>query len=74
MAKDRKQRGLGEYSFGSTIPSRELFRQRGYRSFIKQRGYNVLMHPRQRGEGIGSIFRSFIRIAKPLFRKGIAYA
>ena len=92
MARRKKrvrQNGYGEHSYGSTVPSRELFRQRGYQSrrelfrqrgyqtLFKQRGYNpsrLIQYPKQQGRGIGSLFRSFIRIAKPLVKKSLIHA
>ena len=75
--------GLGEYSFNSKVPARELFRQRGYGKFIRQRGYGTLIsqrgysvynHPTHQGAGIGYLFRCFIKLAKPLLRKGVQLA
>lgn len=75
--------GNGEYSYGSKVPSRHILkqngkgayiRQRGYGPYIAQRGYGQYQFPNQHGAGIGSLFRSFIRIAKPLLSRGIQLA
>ena len=46
--------------------------------YISQRGYGELYpyirFPRQRGKGLGSIFRGFLRLVKPLVKTGIRVA
>ena len=46
--------------------------------YISQRGYGELYpyirFPRQRGKGLGSIFRGFLRLVKPLVKTGIRAA
>ena len=46
--------------------------------YISQRGYGELSpyirYPRQRGKGLGSIFRGFLRLVKPLVKTGIRVA
>ena len=61
-----RQRGYGR-----------MVRQRGYGGarLVRQRGYgNRIIYPLQRGDGIGSIFRSFFRLAKPLIKSGLKIA
>ena len=45
--------------------------------YISQRGYGVypyIRFPKQRGKGLGSIFRGFLRLVKPLVSSGIRVA
>ena len=65
-----RQRGYGEYSYESKIVP--LIRQRGYGEYSY--GSKIKTRPlfyRQRGRGIGSIFRTFLRMAKPLIYSGL---
>ena len=41
--------------------------------YVPQRGYGF-NSPRQRGKGLGSLFRGFLKIARPLIKSGIKMA
>ena len=46
------------------------------KALVRQRGYGYhanIIYP-QKGGGIGSLFRGFIRLAKPLFKTGLQLA
>ena len=58
------QKGYGDYSYGSNVKMRRLIKQRGY-------GNLIVIRRNQHGRGIGSLFRTIFKIAKPLFKKGI---
>ena len=58
------QKGYGDYSYGSNVKMRRLIKQRGY-------GNLIVIRRNQHGRGIGSLFRTIFKIAKPLFTKGI---
>ena len=64
-----KQNGMGEHSYGSKVKSRPLFLQRGYGN----KEY-VRYIPIQRGHGLGTLFRTFFKIAKPLISRGVKIA
>ena len=42
--------------------------------YLPQCGYSVVNFPRQRGKGLGSLFRSFLKLARPLVKTGIKMA
>lgn len=84
------QNGYGDHSYGSGVRMRRLVKQRGYGKFtkhnlIKQRGYGkftkqnknyyiYIRRRRQRGHGIGSIFRNIFKMIKPVLKTSIKAA
>ena len=77
------QNGYGAHSYGSGVRMRRLIKQRGYGKFTKQNknnyvkkmNYYVYMRRRrQRGHGIGSIFRNILKMIKPVLKTSIKAA
>ena len=68
-----KQNGKGEHSYGSKVKSRPLILQRGYGIKYDNKEH-VRFIPIQRGHGLGTLFRTFFKIAKPLISRGVKIA
>ena len=77
------QNGYGAHSYGSEVRMRRFIKQRGYGKFTKQNknnyvkkmNYYVYMRRRrQRGHGIGSIFRNIFKMIKPVLKTSIKAA